>query len=331
MSTTTAAPDVPAARLLRPPLPLRAELHAAAPTYLRVIVTTACPMQCAYCHGEGDLSTARDDLSTDDLTAVLQLAIGRGVRKLKLLGGEPLLRSDLPEVVRRVRASAPDVDLSVITSGAVPAERLDALFAAGLSRCNLSIHGFGAEAFARRSGNPKLRATRDRFLARLLEHGRPVKLNYVYGGREDEADLLALLTWAAGRPVVVNVLDDLNRPELSHRSLIYVLHRLCGAPTTTHEEPDPDSLPTLRLRWANGLEVEVKHQQLGLVAPWRACGACPQRASCREGIHAFRLDHRGELRPCLRPGQTLDLRASLLRGAAAADADWDRFEAEVLA
>jgi len=313
-------------------LPLRRLVRPATPSYLRVIVTTRCTMRCAYCHAEGDFSSDHDDLTTDELTDAVRVALARGVRKVKFLGGEPLLRPDLPEVVRRLRADDPTVDLSVITAGAVPVRALHALFHAGLSRCNLSIHGFGEEAFARRSRHPKLRGLRDAVLEALLAAGRPLKLNYVYGGPADEADLQQLLSFAAGRPVVVNVLDDLGRPELSHHTLCSVLERLRGAPARRELEPDPHSLPTTHLYWADGLRVEIKDQRLGEHAPFRSCASCPEREGCREGIFALRLDHRGELRPCLRPGQTLDLRASLRSsGREGAARAWAAFEAEVLA
>jgi hypothetical protein len=51
--------------------------------------------------------------------------------------------------------------------------------------------------------------------------------------------------------------------------------------------------------WDDGLRVELKHQQLGAVAPFASCGGCPQRARCKEGIVALRLTHRGALQPCM--------------------------------
>lgn len=283
------------------------------PRYLRVVVTPRCSLGCSYCHMEGDPARGAPR-SVDFLAAVARHAAGVGVDKIKLLGGEPLLRPDLGALVGALRSAAPSADLSLITAGVAPADRLPAAFAAGLDRANLSVHGWSVAHFAHKARRgPEAHRRRQETLAWLLAQGRPTKLNYVYGGPADEADLDAFLTWAAPRPVVAAVLDDLGQ-DLGPAVVLDVLRRLRGAPATTRIEPDPRSLPTLRLTWADGLEVEVKHQQLGAQAPWGACAACPVRARCREGIDALRLTHDGWLRPCLdRPDLGVDLATAWAR------------------
>lgn len=289
--------------------------------YLRVIVTTRCPLACTYCHAEGAPPDANGELPLDELVALLNVAFERGVRKIKLLGGEPLARRDLPELIAAV--ARPGLDLSLITSGAVRAERVDACFAAGLTRANLSIHGWTPEAFAARAQRPHAFALRAAVIERLLAHERFLKLNYVWRGRDDDDDLGALLGWAAGRPVTVGLLDELSLG-LGHRPLLDALARLRGPWASAAVEPDPHSLPTTLLRWEDGLSVEVKDHRLGDVAPWKACATCPLRARCGEGVHALRLSHTGELRPCMdRPDLGTDLRAALRTGDPATH--WTRF------
>lgn len=296
------------------------------PSYLRVVVTARCTLACDYCHQEGDPATAQaTGMDTLTLTALLHGALDNGIRKLKFLGGEPLLRRDLPAVIASLRARDPDLDISLITGGAVPTERLDACFAAGLSRANLSIHGWGLGAFSERTRRgEKAHALRQAALYRLLEHGRFLKLNFVWRGPRDAADLSALLDWAAARPVVVSVLDDLGDATLGPDAIQAALVSLRGWPLLRAAEPDPHSLPTLRMGWADGLEVEVKDHHLGASAPWSACGDCAVRAQCREGIHALRLSHDGRLRPCMdRPDIALDLVGTLaVEGAPGASRAW---------
>lgn len=285
-------------------------------TYLRVVITTRCPLSCAYCHMEGDPAQPglAGGLALDTWLSLLDAALDNGVRKLKFLGGEPLVRRDLPHIIAALRARDADLDISLITSGVAPTERLRSCFAAGLTRANLSVHGFLPAAFARRGGAEHTRALRDTCLQLLLDEGRPLKLNYVYGGREDEEDLAALLDFCRGLPVVVNVLDDLSRPDLSHRSLIKVLDRLLGPPLTSRREADPHSLDTLHLLY-QGLEIEIKDQQLGARAPFASCVTCPARPRCKEGILALRLSHTGVLLPCMdRPDLGLPLRPLLAQG-----------------
>lgn len=294
--------------------------------YLRVVVTTRCPLACPYCHAEGDhAGPAAGGLPRERLVPILAAAVAAGVRKLKFLGGEPLLRPDLPELVAAVAALDPTVDLSLITSGAAPLATLDACFAAGLHRANLSIHGWTPSAFGARRGGAVQFDRRAAILARLLDLGRPLKLNYVYAGvgprppassppdvapvrTDEEADLDALLDFAAGRPLVVGLLDDLGRPELGPEAVRAVLRRLRGPPRAVLPTPDPHSLPTETWAWDDGLRVEVKSERLGHRAPWRACDGCALRARCGEGIDAIRLGHDGRLRACMdRPQLGLSL------------------------
>lgn len=286
------------------------------PSYLRVVITARCSLACAYCHREGDTAgEAAGGLSTPELGELLALAAERGVRKLKFLGGEPLLRADLPALTARLRAAAPALDISMITSGSAPVERLAACFQAGLSRANLSIHGHAPAAFQERTGRgPAAWRQRERCLDLLLAQGRALKLNYVWRGPRDDEDLRGLLDRAAGLPVAVGLLDDLGQ-DLGPAAILETLHRLRGPAAERFVETDPDSLDTLRLRWADGLLVEVKDQHLGQLAPWASCGSCPVRARCREGIFALRLTHEGRLQPCMdRPELGVDLRAALRQG-----------------
>lgn len=316
--------------MVRPAAPPPSFTRLGAPKYLRVVVTRRCPLSCTYCHAEGDPGTDTLRPTNAERAALILVGASLGVRKVKFLGGEPLVDQGLPDLVRRLRADDATLDLSVITSGVAGPDRIDALFDAGLSRANLSVHGFDLDAFARRGGTPRMHALRDGSLERLITHGRPLKLNYVYSGPDDEPDLDRLLTWAAPRPVVVNVLDELGA-DLGPSAVLEAVRRLRGPEADLRVEPDAMSLDTLRLSWTDGLEVEVKHQRLGELAPWKACATCPLRARCGEGIHAFRLDFEGVLRPCMdRP----DLRLPLLpllreRGPVAVRDAWAAWSGEV--
>jgi len=284
-----------------------------APTYLRVVATTRCNHHCDYCHMEGDPHApgTSAELPTEQLVAGLHAAVLAGVKKFKFLGGEPLLRRDLPAVVAALRALAPDADVSVITAGVVPVERLHALYQAGLTRVNVSIHGWRPEALAAHISVRDAWSQRQSFLTAAMEQAArrhlALKLNYVWTGEHDRDDLAAFLSWCRGQPVTVGLLDDLGR-DLSWRDLERVLVELRGTPATVALVDDPHSLATRLLTWSDGLRVELKHQQLGAVAPFAACDGCPQRARCKEGIVALRLTHRGELQPCMdRPDLGLPL------------------------
>lgn len=280
------------------------------PTYLRVVATAFCNMKCTYCHMEGDPHVAGTpyELPGDLLTSVLRVAQRAGIRKLKFLGGEPLLRKDLPKVIRSLRDNDPGLDISAITAGVMPARTLETLWQAGLSRLNMSIHGYDFPAFAQRGGNLKMWHDRNEFLRALLGAERPVKLNFVLSGDGAREDLAVLLEAAKDWPVVLAVLDDLQDAESGPQKVIQTVEALRGPARERSVMPDPDSLDTLHLRWDDGLQIEVKDQRLGDVSPYAACTACPKKSACREGIFALRLTHGGRLQPCMdRPDLSLDI------------------------
>ena len=300
---------VPAVQLLRRPAgapPVLAPSPVASagtgrrPTYLRIVATPACNHRCSYCHMEGDPRRKgfEGGLPLEALRAAFEALPPLGLAKIKFVGGEPLLRRDLPELVSAARETFPAADLSLITAGGVPASAQDRVFEAGLNRMNLSIHGFGEQAFVRRGNRAELLFARTHFLEALLRRGLPTKLNYVYSGPEEDDDLRALLAFAADRGVLVNVLDDLNA-DIEPSRLIELLGGWLGRPDEIAREHDPHSLDTTRLRWHGGPWVEIKTEHLGQHAPWRDCASCERRRSCREGIFALRLTHDGHLRPCM--------------------------------
>lgn len=304
-------------------------------TYLRAVVTAKCPLRCSYCHMEGDPAQAGAGLGLPApiWIELLHVALDCGVRKLKFVGGEPLVRRDLPDIIASLRARAPEVDLSLVTSGAVPRDAIDRCFDAGLSRCNVTLHGFRPGDFALRGGGPRQHALRSDLLDAVLARGRPLKVNYVYTGLTCEDDLAALLAWAGQRACVVGLLDDLSNPTFSHRTVLAALRRLGGAPLATWEDADPHSLPALRVQLPGGAVVEIKDKRLGETAPWASCAACPRRERCREGIVALRLTHAGVLRPCM---DRDDLGVPLLPvlaagGREAARAAWRAFVGEEVA
>jgi molybdenum cofactor biosynthesis enzyme MoaA len=166
-------------------------------------------------------------------------------------------------------------------------------------------------------------AWRQENLAFLLKQGHFLKLNYVWSSPDDNIDLSKMLQEIPRAPVVLNLLDDLNQ-DIGPSRLLDLLKTLRGPWNQQWVEPDPNSLSTLKLQWEDGLLVEIKDQQLGQVAPWKACQTCPVKSRCKEGIHALRLTHQGLLKPCMdRPELQLNLKA-LVGQDYAADA-WNHF------
>ena len=269
------------------------------PKYLRVALTEKCPMKCTFCHNEG--------AGTPDKSSTLSLqywykhisdAVENGIRKVKFVGGEPLLYKELPLLIGRLRKRYPILDLSIITSGALPVEKLQRCFDMGLSRANLSIHGWGLEYFQRNSNSKIHYVNRQKTLEYLLSLGRPLKLNYVYSSFDIEEDLIEFLMAMKNKKVVINVLDDLSNAMITPQFLVKRLTHLMGEPLK-HRDIDENSLSTIHLKWGGPMFVEIKDQHLGELSPWKSCDTCPIKERCTEGIHAIRMYADGTLGLCM--------------------------------
>ncbi len=296
------------------------------PSYARIVVTKRCSLRCTFCHREGTPeSTAGRAMSLPCAEAVAGALARLGFRKIKLLGGEPLVMAEVVEVVRCLRRAMPTADLSAISNGAVEPARLRGCVEAGMNRLNVSVHGWSPEALGHNGGKACHYAWRQENLAWIMRRALPLKLNYVVSEDSNFEDLNGLLSWAADKPVVVGVLNDLNQPGFGSEALLALLRELRPGRPVARVEEDVDSLSTRRLSWPDGLEVEVKDQRLGAVAPWRHCDGCPARARCGEGIFAVRVDPDGALRLCMDRPELRSDAWSPGEGAAALAERWGAF------
>src|ERR1041385_4137242 len=116
---------------------------------LRLSVTDRCNLRCAYCMPEDDyVWLPREDvLHFEEISALVDVFIDLGVDKVRLTGGEPLLRRDLPTLVRLLAAKPGLRDLAMTTNGVLLADQIDALNAAGLQRITVSIDTLRADRF----------------------------------------------------------------------------------------------------------------------------------------------------------------------------------------
>jgi GTP 3',8-cyclase len=166
---------------------------------LRISLTDRCSLRCTYCMPEqGNEWLARTSiLSVDEIVEVATVAASLGVSTFRLTGGEPLLRVDLPDIVRRLSAiEGPDgpVQVAMTTNGIRLREKLPALIDAGLRRLNISIDTIRRDRFAELTRRDRLDDVLDGIAAAAASGLRPLKLNAVAlrGVNDDElADLVA--------------------------------------------------------------------------------------------------------------------------------------------
>ncbi len=183
--------------------------------YLRLSVTTQCNLNCLYCRPGGcPDSQPRRLLSASEIGRIVGCMAGLGIRKVRLTGGEPLLRRDLTAIIRAVLAAGAIEDLSMTTNAQGLAARAAGLREAGLQRINISLDSLRPDRFSRITGGGSL----DQVLAGIDACAAvglaPIKLNVVLirGINDDEiADFIGL---TRDRPLELRFIELMPMNEL---------------------------------------------------------------------------------------------------------------------
>ncbi|MEM2081441.1 MAG: GTP 3',8-cyclase MoaA [Candidatus Bathyarchaeia archaeon] len=148
---------------------------------LRIAVTPRCNLRCDYCHKEGEecsVNSASEEMTTEEIIRIARIAVELGINRIKLTGGEPLMRKDLCEIVKGIAAIPGLKDLSMTTNGSLLGARARELNACGLRRVNISLPTLNAEVY-RKLTEGQIERVLDGVKAAVEAGLHPVKLNMV--------------------------------------------------------------------------------------------------------------------------------------------------------
>lgn len=279
---------------------------------LRISVTDRCNMRCQYCMPEAEyVWLPRESILTfEEIDRLAGIFAGLGVRKLRLTGGEPLLRHDLPALVRLLGRHSVLRDLALTTNGVLLARHAEALRAAGLRRVTVSLDTLRPErmvAFARSARHAEVLGG--------IEAARSagfvsVKLNAVVIREHNADEILDLLEFARERGLEIRFIEYMDvggatrwdmRRVVTRREILDTVARAHGSVTALSED---GWAPAERFRLADGTT-------FGVIAS-------TTEPFCRTCDRA-RLTADGTLLLCLYGEQGLDLRELLRLGASDAE------------
>jgi GTP 3',8-cyclase len=276
-------------------------------TDLRISVTDRCNFRCVYCRSANPENNLAEHklLSWNELDRLACILVSLGIRKVRVTGGEPLVRTGVENFISSLRAMGVE-DLSLTTNGQLLAERCDRLVAAGLNRINISLDSLDRTKFekiTRTHSFDRVIASIDAAQASPL---RPVKVNAVLvrGINDDEVERFA--EFARERDLIMRFIEfmpldadrawtrDLMVPAAEVKRRIEARWPLVPVP---HERSET----ARKYRFADG------RGEIGLIAPVTQpfCGFCSR----------IRLTADGKLRTCLFSKEDHDLQG-LLRGGA---------------
>ena len=171
---------------------------------LRISLTPKCNLSCIYCHREGEKSP-KEQISSGEIAEILRVAAKFEIRSVKFTGGEPLLRSDLLDIVRSVPAG---MESSITTNGILLADLATELKKAGLRRVNVSLDSLNPDTYKKISGMDRLRDVLVGIDAALDAGLTPIKLNMVVLDGVNDNEIEDFLGYVRGnRNLVLQLIE----------------------------------------------------------------------------------------------------------------------------
>jgi cyclic pyranopterin phosphate synthase len=284
--------------------------HGRAITDLRVSVTDRCNYRCVYCRTGND-GAQYSELPVADYLRLIRIFVSLGIEKVRLTGGEPLLRRELPSLVREIAqlhsVSGKPLDIAVTTNGHLLAAQVKSLREAGLSRVTVSMDAVDPEVFARITRIP---GSYDHVLAGIRAAQAaglgPVKVNCVLLRGFNDDQIVPFIHFARRERVILRFIefmpleeDRIWSPDVvigfnELKARIDAVRPLVPLPATTPGET------AQRFTFDDGIG------EIGIIAPVsRAfCGACSR----------VRLTSDGKIRTCLFSQMDYDLYEVMKRG-----------------
>ncbi|MCE5344047.1 MAG: GTP 3',8-cyclase MoaA [Eubacteriales bacterium] len=267
---------------------------------LRLAVTEACDLRCEYCMPQNGLPNEAMPMSGNELVAIAEAASKCGINKIRLTGGEPLLRPDIVDICRRLSHIEGIRTLCLTTNGTRLQALAGQLYAAGVKRVNLSLDSLNPERYARLTRCGNLADVLAGLEAAMAAGFERVKVNCVLIGGINDDEIADFVELTRHKPLEVRFIELMPMGECA----AWPKKRFISAETVLERCPELTPIPgegvAQRCRLPNAVGT------VGLIRPMsRAfCGDCDR----------IRVTADGKLKPCLHSVEELDLRG--LRGQA---------------
>jgi cyclic pyranopterin phosphate synthase len=279
---------------------------------LRISVTDRCNLRCTYCMPEEVTFLDRAELLTfEEITRFVRIAVPLGINKIRLTGGEPLMRRDLPKLVKML-ADIPGIhDIGLTTNGLLLADCAQCLFNAGLQRINISLDTLDPDRFRQVTRRDGLERVLEGIFAAKKAGFQPVKINAVAMRGVTEHEVVPLAKFCREHGFEIRFIEYMPIGAAEwERSKVYFAHEImetlerevCALAPATDYDP---KAPAMEFEYTDG------GGRVGIIASVTR----PFCMSCNR----IRLTSDGKLRNCLFALEEADVKG-LLRGGAADEA-----------
>ncbi len=274
--------------------------------YLRLSITDRCNLRCTYCMPERGVPKLGHDkiLRYEEIITVAKIVAGMGISKIRITGGEPLVRRDILTLCRNISMIPGLKSLSITTNGVLLPEYAESLRAAGIKRINISLDTLQPEKFASIARRDCFQRVWDGIEAARLAGFSPIKINAVviHGINEDEIEELAALTFKY--PFHIRFIEFMpflpGSPEANFVPASEILDRLKRIAPLSRSEETNNNGP------AQYFQFQGAPGKIGIISPVSEhfCPTC----------NRLRITADGKLRTCLFSKDETDLRQALREG-----------------
>ncbi len=252
---------------------------------MRICVTPHCNLHCVYCtpEGEGYAENPNERMSREEINRIIQFSVDAGFTHFKFTGGEPLLRSDMADIINDTKQVSKVQEIQMVTNGILLERHANSLKSAGLDSITMSIDAADPELYERiRGGKLQLVLAG---LQKCQQIKLPVRINTVLMKRNlNQVVPLITLAYETGASLKFLDLMDLGRVDGSFdfwkeeyypfEQLVDLLEELGGKFIGLEETPGGIGAPCLEYRMPNGLQVVLKDSVRGtFYADY--CSSCP--------------------------------------------------------
>lgn len=274
---------------------------------LRLSVTQRCDLSCPHCHREGQ-SPSANEMSVAEIERAVDIASSLGIRKIKITGGEPLMRKDIVEIVRSISPLVDEVSLT--TNGSHLAELAESLKESGLMRVNVSLHTLDPVRYERLCGHDLTSPVMDGIKKAVSAGLNPVKVNMVVIKGQNEDEIRPMIDFCANIGATLQLIEyETDRAGQSQAEFAKKYYPLKEIEDSLAKEAVDMKTNELHRRRRYKLMSGEGSVQVEVVRPMHNTEFC---SHCTR----LRLSSDGRLKPCLLdPSGSIDILGPMRRGA----------------
>jgi len=275
--------------------------------YMRISVTDRCDLRCIYCTDRFDPTMRHDNiLRYEEIHRIVQAAAGLGVKKVRLTGGEALMRLYLSRLVEMLVHTEGIDEVSLTTNGTQLARYADKLKAAGLSRVNVSLDSLKPDRFERITGSDRFKEVLEGIEAAKKAGLNPIKINMVVLKDVNDDEVLDFARKTLTDDWHVRFIEHMPFVNGNGANGVVSIRNIMSSIEQSLGQLSPH-LPTSGNGPARYYKLPDASGTLGFIGAVTEC-------FCAE-CNRFRLTADGHLRPCLLDDDEIDLKGPLRRGA----------------